>query len=373
MTGAPSQLLPGVGKVGRKLEQFAGGAVYEAELNGSSDPAVVEIRPAGTPQATRQLDLWRRCLALAHPNLIKLYAAGESMLAETPVIYLVGERADESLAEVLQERALSEQETIEMLEPLLAVLAWLHRNGFAHTAINPANIRAAGDTLKVSSRTLQPINDGGDPAEDMRSVGVLLRNALAREISTISEPLLGIILRTSEVDRTEGWTAEQALAHLSSKTTVPPPSTNRRWIYGALAALLLSAGAIGLIKKNEPAQPVGPPPQQKAAPVSSVAPTPPPAPATQPAHPIPKSRNRRAEGWTVVVASYADRGRAGERAAELSKRWPAFHVEVFQPPLQQTRYLVVIGKNLSEDRAEALRQRAHREGLAGDAYIKRFD
>jgi hypothetical protein len=269
-----------------------------------------------------------------------------------------------------------------MLEPLLVVLTWLHRNGFAHTAINPANIRASSDTVKVASGTLRSIDDGGDPAEDMRSVGVLVHTALAREISTTSEPLKGIILHSAEVDRTERWTADQALAQLSPKTVspktaAPPPSPARNWRYGALAALLVIAATMGLImgfiKKNEPAQSVGPKPQQTAATASSVVTTPPPAPATQPAHAAPKSRNRRDEGWTVVVASYASRGQAQERAAELSKRWPNFHVEVFQPPLQSSRHLVIIGKNLSEDRAEALRLRAHREGLAGDAYIKRFD
>ena len=74
----------------------------------------------------------------------------------------------------------------------------------------------------------------------------------------------------------------------------------------------------------------------------------------------------------AIVASYRPRAAAEKRALALSKRWPKFHWEVFQPP-SQTLNFVVIGKNLSEDKAEALREHARQAGISNDVYIQRFE
>ncbi len=407
------ELLPGVGRLGRQLEHTADRVLYEFELDPAAEPAVAELRPAGTPQADLELARWRESLALTHPHLLKLYGAGKFTMAGEPVIYLVSERADESLAGVLQERALSEQETREMLEPVLAALTYLHESGFAHTELTPANVRAAGDTLKLSSANLLRTDAGGDPAGDMRSVGVLLVQALTRNnpemeedsgpfiFREASEPFSGIVRHCLEPDSTKRWTAEQALAYLLPKPAVPPSpmrppvsppeqlavnthyaprqapvsmpaaGANRKWIYGGIAALLLIATAMGLNRNKSAA-----PQQQIEAPVATASPAhqeavPPAPPLISPAAPI--IRRARSDGWVVVVASYGARGAAEKRASEFTKRWPRFHAEVFQPPSQKTRNLVIIGKNLSQEKADALRKRAHQAGLPRDAYIKHFE
>jgi len=56
---------------------------------------------------------------------------------------------------------------------------------------------------------------------------------------------------------------------------------------------------------------------------------------------------------------------------EMSRRFPKFKVSVFEQNSDRARFLVVLGQNLSEDAAEALRQRAVRSGLPRDTYIKR--
>jgi serine/threonine protein kinase len=408
LTGQEALLLPGVGGLGKQLEVTGESALYEAELEGSAGPVLVEIRPGGTPQAALQLNRWCNSLALVHPHLLKLYRAGESVLAGAPVICLVSERADESLAAVLQERPLSEQETREMLEPVLATLAYLHQSGFTHSGLNPANVRAAGETLKLSCGTLRRISaDGdpaaGDPADDVYSVGVLVVQALTRKIPEIdedsgpyilreaSEPLIGIVRHCLEPDPARRWTADQALAHLSPPKVPPPlrlvpntpgdtpvdthPATNRKWIYAAAAALLLIVATLALTRKNDSPHPVVPAPQTAQAPV---APAPPPpqsekeAVANTTPPPAPKPQNRKASGWAAIVASYGPRAAAEKRALALSKRWPKFHWEVFQPP-SQTLNFVVIGKNLSEDKAEALREHARQAGISNDVYIQRFE
>jgi serine/threonine protein kinase len=403
LTGQEAQLLPGVGGLGKQLEVTGESALYEAELEGSAGPVLVEIRPGGTPQAALQLNRWRNSLDLVHPHLLKLYRAGESVLAGEPVIFLVSERADESLAAVLQERPLSEQETREMLEPVLATLAYLHQSGFTHSGLNPANVRAAGETLKLSCGTLRHTSADGDPADDMYSVGVLVVQALTRKIPEIdedsgpyilreaSEPLISLVRHCLEPDPARRWTAAQALAHLSPPK-VPPPlrlapktrgdtrvdthaATNRKWIYAAAAALLLTVATFALSRKNDSPHPVVPAPQTAQTTLAPASPQPLPekeAVAKTTSRRAPMPQNRKASGWAAIVASYGPRAAAEKRALALSKRWPQFHWEVFQPP-SQTLSFVVIGKNLSEDKAEGLREHARQAGISNDVYIQRFE
>jgi serine/threonine protein kinase len=72
----------------------------------------------------------------------------------------VSER-EENLSQVLPGRALTPDEARAMLESVLDALAYIHRKGFVHGHIKPANIMASGDQLKVSSDGLR--NSGESP------------------------------------------------------------------------------------------------------------------------------------------------------------------------------------------------------------------
>ena len=403
--------LKGVGELGKLLDESTGRALYELDMEGSDQPSLIEIRRADRADSEARLLHWRELTELKHLNLLQNLTCGESILDGVPVVYVVSEYAEESLAGVLRERALSEQEAREMLQPVLSVLAYLHNKGYTHSALVPEQIFAVGNTLKVGSAGVQR-SDAKGTRDDMRAVGVLLVQALTRkspemeEISSpyilreASEPLSGIVRHCLETDPAKRWTAEQALAYLSDGENAlhqPTPHadlldiTKRpallasirpgNWIYGvAAAAFLIVIAGVGLTgrKKATP----------KPIPVVAVTPNPAvpdsvtrilPA-ASGPAHrskavvpPQPTIRSSRNEGWAVIVASYGARGAAEKRARDFGSKWPRFHVEIFQPPSQRTRHLVVIGRNLSESKAEALRKRARASGLPRDTYIKRFD
>ena len=91
------------------------------------------------------------------------------MLGNMRCAYVVMERADENLAEVLAERLLTPAEARDMVFPVLSVLHYLHAKGFAHGGLKPSNIMAFGEQLKTSSDSLVP---GGDSAEVDRARGV---------------------------------------------------------------------------------------------------------------------------------------------------------------------------------------------------------
>ncbi len=88
---------------------------------------------------------------MSHPHLIRLYEMGRCEVDGAAVSYLVMEWAEENLAQVLPERALTPDEARAMLETALDVLAYLHGKGFVLGNIRPSNIMETGDQLKLSS------------------------------------------------------------------------------------------------------------------------------------------------------------------------------------------------------------------------------
>jgi hypothetical protein len=76
----------------------------------------------------------------------------------------------------------------------------------------------------------------------------------------------------------------------------------------------------------------------------------------------------------VVAATYAQQKDAENRAHSMARRWPQFKPAVLAPPLENQKpyFLVVLGSNLSQQAAEALKSQARSAGIARDAYITRF-
>src|SRR5207249_8045755 len=93
-------------------------------------------------------------------------------------LYVVMELADQNLAQLLTQRALTEDEAREMLPPTLSALAFLHDRNLVHRQLKPANMLAVGDQLKLASDTICHFGDAGarrgvvsvyDPPEARRS------------------------------------------------------------------------------------------------------------------------------------------------------------------------------------------------------------
>jgi hypothetical protein len=74
----------------------------------------------------------------------------------------------------------------------------------------------------------------------------------------------------------------------------------------------------------------------------------------------------------VVAATYTQRKDAEKRADSITSRWPRFKAEVFSPRVEDEKsyYLVILGSNLSQQDAVAVRQRAIAAGMPADTYIQ---
>jgi TonB family protein len=184
---------------------------------------------------------------LSHPNLIRIFEAGRCELDGTELLYVVMEYAEENLSQILPERALAAEEARSMLPPILRALQFVHDKGFVHGHIQPSNILAVGDQVKLSSDTLSMAGErsGGaratsvyDPPEaatgalseaaDVWQLGMTLIEVLtqhlpvwdrarmrAPEVSVaVPEPFREIARHCLQVDVGERWTVGQILRRI---------------------------------------------------------------------------------------------------------------------------------------------------------------
>lgn len=188
------------------LRQYLGGtdhsAVFLTEY-GEGEPrkAAIKLVPADAATADSQLANWNFAGQLSHPNLLRILRAGRCHLASNNLLYLVMEYAEENLSEILPQRALTPEETRDMLCPVLDALEYLHGKGFVHGDLKPANILASRDQLKLSSDTISRIGElqassrgsggydppeapGGKlaPASDVWSLGATLVEVMTQRL-----------------------------------------------------------------------------------------------------------------------------------------------------------------------------------------------
>jgi TonB family protein len=245
-----------------RLEKFLGGsdhsAVFLTEAGTPTAKAAVKFVPA-TPQALEfQRAIWGQTSRLSHPHLIRLFGSGQCRLGSLDLVYVVTEYAEENLAQVLSDRALSAEETRDMLGPVLETLKYLHGNKLAHGSLKPSNILAVQDQLKLSSDQVHGFgkpglasdasafaapelaSKGADAGTDVWSLGVTLVEVLTQRVperisprqlvvpTKLPEPFRGIAGQCLMEPLQDRWSVAQIAERLadspSSAAPVEPPS-----------------------------------------------------------------------------------------------------------------------------------------------------
>ncbi len=293
------EIVDGLYRLGALIKRSIRSTVYKTEFGEDGLRAAIKIREYESSSSDELLERWRNAMELAHPNLLKIYAAGSSVLNGVPIVYVVMERADESLTGVLAERALTGDETRELLVPAVAALHYLHREGYAHSRLGASNVLAVQDQLKLSSDNAIRVNDGGSTTEDMKALGVLIVQALTQQIPNgdgqseldilrkLPDPFSGIVRHCLDPDPARRWTAEQVEAALTGPGAEPVLPTRKpsmekmptvvdvhgvhpavrperedpdeahlkigipKWIYAGLAALILIVLLSAVMRKRD--------------------------------------------------------------------------------------------------------------------------
>lgn len=139
------------------------GAVFSTKLPGKDgQAAAIKLVSPEPGDGGRQLSIWQTATTLSHPNLLRVFHAGQCQIGNTPVLYMVMEFAEENLSQVLPLRPLSPEEAREMLPPLLAALSYLHNKGLVHSQVRPSNIHAVEEQLKLSSESIHAVSESGN-------------------------------------------------------------------------------------------------------------------------------------------------------------------------------------------------------------------
>src|SRR5258708_21780355 len=186
--------------LGRYLgcSDHSGVFLTKSAVPGPSEVAI-KLVPAGRALAEALLPRWKRACRIVHPHLLRLLQSGGCQLDGQPYLYVVMEYADQTLAQVLQGRSLTEDEAREMLRPTLDALAFLHGLDLVQGALKPANILVVGDQLKLACDTIhratedtisakaptvydppEALHGSSSTAGDIWALGVCLFEALTR-------------------------------------------------------------------------------------------------------------------------------------------------------------------------------------------------
>jgi TonB family protein len=158
--------------------------------------AAIKLIPEDPSTCDLQLDHWRAAAALSHPGLLRIHHFGRCTIDGSACLYIVTERADEDLGQLLPRRALTPDETSGMLAAVLPTLDFLHENGFVHAGVKPSNIHATGDNVKLSADRIVPAGESAStwplaapfaapesvlfPASDLWSLGVSICETLSK-------------------------------------------------------------------------------------------------------------------------------------------------------------------------------------------------
>ena len=312
----------------RYLSGNQASAVFLTEITGGeARKAAIKLVEAQPDTAEAQLARWAKAAKLSHPRLIQLFDSGRSKLADTPLLYVVMEYAEEDLSLVLPERPLTPDEVGEMIEPTLDALAYLHGLGFVHGDLKPSNIMAIDDQLKISSDALSSAGEskapgqgvydppeiarGLLPASDVWSLGVTLVEALTqrppawrdkerRELllpETIPQPFADIIRHSLHLDPQSRCSVADIKARLRGVpiptrpepaivTTPEPPAKNRTGVVVATVFIVALAAFAGMRLFQRTPDTVPPNP---VSPLPAVRPEPAP-PALPPLQPQPQPK-----------------------------------------------------------------------------------
>ena len=137
------------------------------------------------------IERWRQVAGIQQPNLIGIERVGKTNFDGVALTFALMEPNDAVLADVLQERPLTTTEALQVGRAVVGALGALHAGGLVHEHLDPTNVLAVGEVVKLRSDCVREcvadkeFNTPEGCAElrrkDIHDFGVLLLKCLTLE------------------------------------------------------------------------------------------------------------------------------------------------------------------------------------------------
>jgi eukaryotic-like serine/threonine-protein kinase len=207
----------------KKLLLPEGRSAFFSTSNGKGIPTVIRLIASHFDEE-EILARWRGVEALGHPNILKIEQYGQLLLDDTTVVYAVFEPVEANLAEVIAGQRLTVAEATQLGSSLASALEVLHRHGFVHEHVEPANVFAVGEVVKLRGDCIRETPEGasGQDAKrrDIHDLAVVLLQALAQaetlEVATRVRPLPAPFDEIVRNGLSGAWRLEQIMAALGA-------------------------------------------------------------------------------------------------------------------------------------------------------------
>jgi cell division septation protein DedD len=135
---------------------------------------------------------WRSVEALNHPNFLRFERYGQIEIDGGRVVYAVFEKVDANLAGVLDQGHLTVKDVAQLASSLVAALEVLHAHGFIHAHVEPGNIFAVGEVVKLRGDCIHETPEGAEGRaarqRDVRDLAAVLLKALTQRESLEGMP-----------------------------------------------------------------------------------------------------------------------------------------------------------------------------------------
>ncbi len=182
------------------------------------------------------LKRWRQVADMRQANLIGIEHFGQTDFDGVAITYALMEANDANLGDVLHERPLTLTETTQVARAVHGALTALHASGLVHEHIEPVNVLAVGETVKLRSDCVREciadieFNTPEGCAElrrrDVHDFGMLLLECLTLEKRYNPGLNLPDIFRRMIPHMLDGtWSLEQVGQLVNPPAAAPAPST----------------------------------------------------------------------------------------------------------------------------------------------------
>jgi len=212
-----------------KLLLPEGRSAFFSTSNGKGIPTVIRLIASHFDEE-EILARWRGVEALGHPNILKIEQYGQLVLDDTTVVYAVFEPVDANLAEVIAGQRLTLAETRQLASSLASALEVLHVHGFVHEHVEPANVFAVGEMVKLRGDCIRETPEGerGLDAKrrDVHDLAVVSMRAMTQadtlEVATRAQPLPAPFDEIVRNGLSGAWGLEQIAAALNASGPALP-------------------------------------------------------------------------------------------------------------------------------------------------------